>query len=385
MPIEKMIGEKRVAAVLRPLCSHPTWIAVDTGQFRKNLAAVRKKIGRRLFCLPVKANAYGHGLCQIAKIAEEAGVDSLGVSCLKEAVELRLAGISIPILIFGAIHEDQIADLIDFELEFAISSKYKAELVWKKWGALARKCKVHIEVDTGMRRTGVRPDSALELLAFVENLRCFEPVGIYSHLATSDTPNDPNTWAQIAAFKTLTDQIKGRGLICHLANSGGVAYYPDSYFDMVRPGLLCYGYFPDGGHDPAGEILPCFSLHAKVSYFKVVGAGEGISYGHTYRTREETRIITVPIGHGDGYRRSLAKSASVLIRGERFPIAGAICMDQFMVDVGKKEVYVGDEVVLIGKQGKEEITLWEIAHHAGSIPHEMLCVFNDRIPRIYQP
>ncbi len=176
---------------------------------------------------------------------------------------------------------------------------------------------------------------------------------------------------------------KEKGVICHLANSGGVAYYPDSYFDMVRPGLLAYGYYPDGKADPTSGIAPSLSLKAKISYFKVVQKGAGVSYGHVYRTKDEARIVTVPVGYGDGYRRSLSKSASVLIRGERFSIAGAICMDQFMVDIGKKEVYVGEEVVLIGKQGSEEISLFEVARHADSIPHEILSLFNDRLARLY--
>jgi len=382
-PMKQKIDPTRVVSQLRPLCAHPAWIEIDTAQLRQNLAAVRARIGSRLFCFPVKANAYGHGLCKIAEIACGAGVDSLGVSCLKEAAELRLHGISLPIIIFGAIHEDQIEDLIEFDLEFSISSKYKAELVSKACGKIAKKCRIHIEVDTGMRRTGVRPESALPLLSYVENLGCFEVAGVYSHLATADSPGDPFALQQIETFAALRKKAEGRGGVWHLANSGGVAHYPGSYFDMVRPGLLCYGYFPDGGMDPSGKIAPAFSLKAKVSYFKVVPQGAGISYGHRYRAKEETRIATVPVGHGDGYRRSLSNGGSVLIRGSRFPIAGTICMDQFMVDIGKKEAYVGDEAVLIGKQGKEEIPLWELSRLAGSVPHEMLCAFNDRLPRLY--
>ena len=372
----------RVCSAVRPLCAHPAWVEIDTAQFKKNLAAVRKRIGSRLFCLPVKANGYGHGLCQIAKIAEDAGVDYLGVACLKEAAELRLNGISLPILIFGAIHEDQIEDLLILDLEFTISSKYKAQLVSQKCAPLGRKCRVHLEIDTGMRRTGVRPENALELLAFVESLKCFEVVGIYSHLATADKPRDPFAIQQIETFSALADQVARLGILSHLANSGGVAYYPGSYFNMVRPGLLCYGYFPDGQGDPFKEILPCMSLKAKISYFKVVAQDVGISYGHTYRTKGESRIVTVPIGYGDGYRKSFSYG-EVLIRGKRFPIAGAICMDQFMVDVGEKEAYVGDEVVLIGKQGNEEISLWELSHLTGSIPHEMLSMLSDRLPRLF--
>jgi alanine racemase len=365
--------------MIRTLSSHPAWIEVDVAQFKKNLAAIRKRIGNRLFCLPVKANAYGHGLVPMAKIAEAAGVDSLGVSCLQEGAELRRGGISIPIVIFGAIHENQIDDLIEFDLEFSISSHYKAELVARS----GRKCKIHLEIDTGMRRTGIRPENALSLLNAIDKLGCFETKGVYSHLATADLPGDPFALSQVKALQSLQHQIGKRGIAFHLANSGGVAHYPESYFDMVRPGLLSYGYFPDGREDPKGEIKPCLSLKAKVSYFKVVSEGAGISYGHLYRADKMTRIVTIPLGYGDGYRRSFYKHGSVLIRGKKFAVAGAICMDQFMVDLGDGEAYVGDEVVLIGKQGGEEITLWELARISGSIAHEILVAFNDRLPRIY--
>ena len=365
-----------------PTCSHPAWIEIDTEQFKKNLAAIRKKVGSRLVCLPVKANAYGHGLLAMAKIAEAEGIDSLGVSCLQEGAELRLQGISIPIVIFGAIHENQIEDLIAYDLQFSISSRYKAELVSKLKGRPSRRYKIHLEVDTGMQRTGVRPESAISLLSTIDKLGCFDVVGIYSHLATADSPNDSFALRQIETFQNLQNQMGKGGVIWHLANSGGVVHYPASYFDMVRPGLLSYGYFPDGKTDD--EIRPCLSLKAKVSYFKVVLQGSGISYGHLYRADKMTRVATIPLGYGDGYRRALYKKGSVLIRNKRFPIAGAICMDQFMVDLGDGEAFVGDEVVLIGRQGDEEISLWDLAKTSDAIAHEMLVAFNDRLPRLYR-
>ncbi|HSX38359.1 MAG TPA: alanine racemase [Chlamydiales bacterium] len=363
-------------------CSiHPAWIEIDTFQFRKNLKAIRKMIGSCLLCLPIKANAYGHGALTMAKIAEEEKVDCLGVSCVKEGIRLRKAGIAIPIVVFGAIHEDQIVESAIFDLEISISSRYKAELVAKKYARLDRKCTVHIEVDTGMQRTGVRPDTLFSLIFLIKNAGCFEIKGLYSHLATADCPNDPTALRQIEIFGSLANELRGSGVICHLANSGGVAFYPDSYFDMVRPGLLSYGYAFD---EKTEEIRPCLSLKAKVSYFKVVQKERGISYGHTYLTQDETRIATIPVGYGDGYRRSLSNLGSVLIRGKRFPIAGAICMDQFMVDIGKEEAYVGDEAVLIGKQGDEEITLWELARCSNTILHEMLVSFNERLEYFYR-
>ena len=242
------------------LSSHPSWIEINRDQFKKNLASIRKRIGKRLFCLPVKANGYGHGAYLISKIAEEEGIDYLGVSCLKEALELRLAGVHLPILVFGAIHELQLKDLIEFELEFSISSLYKANLVAQKCAHLKKKCRVHVEIDTGMHRTGVRPESAFELISFLSKHPCFEIVGIYSHLATADHPNDPFALHQIRSFLSLKKQMGDVPWIWHLANSGGALHYPESHLDMVRAGLISYGYFPNGQEDPLKEICPVLTL-----------------------------------------------------------------------------------------------------------------------------
>jgi alanine racemase len=210
---------------------------------------------------------------------------------------------------------------------------------------------------------------------------CFLIRGIYSHLATADGPGHPFVARQIEAFEQLRQKIGTEDLLWHLANSGGVIFYPESHFDMVRPGLLSYGLFPDGSEED--EISPFFSLKARISYFKVVSQGQGISYGHMYHTQEQTRILTVPVGYGDGYCRSLTNRTSVLIRGRRYPAAGRICMDQFMVDIGKQEAYVGDVATLIGRDGTEEISIWDLAKLTESDPREILCRFNERIPRFY--
>jgi alanine racemase len=359
--------------------SHPSWIEINLEQFRENLTLIRQKIGDRLLCLPVKANAYGHGLVRMALAAQEFGVDMIAVSCLQEGVDLRLAGVTRPILVLGAIHEGQIDQLINFQLEFSISSKFKADLVAKKQHK--KPCRVHLEVDTGMHRTGMRSETALALYLEMKTQACFEIAGIYSHLATADEPNHPFVEKQIEAFNALKQQINDPSIIWHLANSGGVYFYPDSYFDMVRPGLLCYGLTPNGVEDPL--IRPFFSLKARLSYFKVVSAGQGISYGHLYTTKTQTRIVTIPVGYGDGYCRSLSNQSSVLIRGKSYPTAGRICMDQFMVDIGGDEAYVGEESTLIGTQGCNTISLWDLAKKATTDPREILCRFNERIPRIY--
>jgi len=365
---------------------HPAWIEINLAQFKQNLRTIQAWIGDRKLCLPVKANAYGHGLVPIARAAVEAGVDYLAVSCLQEGALLRQAGITSPILVLGAIHEEQLRELIENRLEFTLSSLYKAELTARHCRALNLPCKVHVEVDTGMQRTGVRPATAAALLTFLYASPHIEVVGVYSHLATADQPNDPFALAQIRTFRDFVarEVLKdGRKPLVHLANSGGVCFYPDSHLDMVRPGLLAFGYFPSPVGKPLADLAPFFEVKARLSYFKVVAKGEGISYGHTHTTPRDTRIVTVPVGYGDGYRRALSNRAGVLLRGRRYPLVGRVCMDQFMVDIGQDEAFVGETATLIGRDGEAEVSLAEISALCDTIPYEILCGFNDRLPRLY--
>jgi alanine racemase len=364
--------------------SHPAWVEVNLNQFKRNIAYIRQHIGHTRLCLPVKANAYGHGLVAIARAADEAGVDYFAVAHLQEGALLRQANIRKPILVLGAIHEEQIKALLDNELELSIASLYKAQLVAKECEKENRRCKVHVEIDTGMQRTGVRLTTAIDLLNYLYATPCFEVVGVYSHLVTTNDPLDDNTRRQIAAFQHfVTSYIKPKDkkILCHLANSGAVCHFPDAYLDMVRPGLLSFGYYSSPLPANLAKIQPFFSVKAKIAYFKVVEKNQGIGYDHTYTTTADSRIVTVPVGYGDGYRRVLSNRGTVLIRGRRYPIVGTICMDQFMVNIGQDEAYVGEEVVLIGKQGNAEIKLTEVADLCDSIPYEILCGFNDRLPR----
>lgn len=363
---------------------HPTWIEVDLKQLQANIKIIREVIGNRLFLLPIKANAYGLGLVPIAKAALEAKVDYLGVAFASEAIELRKSGISAKILVFGAILEEQIEKLIRYDVEFTLCSFLKAELVEKVCNDLKKTCRVHLEVDTGMARTGMRPDTAETLFQKLKDHKYIKVVGVYSHLATSDEKDSPISLLQMKAFDLLMKKIDpDKQLISHLSNSGAIENYLEEGFlrEMVRPGLLTFGYPKSVSF--AEKIKPCFSLKSRVSFFKVVSSDTGISYGHTHKTKMQTRIITIPIGYGDGYRRILSNKASVLIRGKRYPIVGSICMDQLMVDIGNDEAYVGDEVVLIGKMGTEEISLEEIADLLQSVPYEVFSSFTSRIPRVY--
>ncbi|MEI6055488.1 MAG: alanine racemase [Lentisphaerota bacterium] len=367
---------------------HPTTILINSDIFKSNLRAIRQSVGPDVkICLPIKANAYGHGIKGISKLAEPF-VDYLAVACLNEGALLRNIGIEKPILVLGAIDEEQIPGLIQNDLEITISSLYKAKLVSDFCQKLGRVCKVHIKVDTGMNRIGIKAKNAHSLIDFVLADHRLELIGIYSHLAESEEADRSFTFSQIDEFRKVTNYAKSRktDINCHLANSGALCYFPESYFDMIRPGIISYGYFPGEKITtaPLNQIKPCFTLKTKVSYFKAIEQGEFVSYNRKYKADSLTRIVTLPIGYGDGYRRALSNRGGVLIKNNKYPIAGNICMDMTMADIGSNgTAFVGDEVVLIGRQGDHEIKLEEVASLCGTICYEILCGFNERIPRIY--
>lgn len=367
---------------------HPTTIVIDSENFKNNLRAIRQSVVEKVkICLPVKANAYGHGIEGISKLAEPF-VDYLAVACLNEGASLRNIGIEKPILVLGAIDEEQIPGLIKNNLEITISSLFKAKLVSDFCHKIRATCKVHIKIDTGMNRIGIKTGNAPSLIDFVLSEKSLELIGIYSHLVESENEDKSFTLAQIEMFYKTVNYVKSKkpDLICHLANSGGLCYFPKSYFDMVRPGILSYGYFPGEKitTSPLSQIKPCFTLKTKVTYFKAIEKGEFVSYNRRYKADTLTRIATLPIGYGDGYRRVLTNKGNALIRNNKYQIAGTVCMDMTMVNLGSNgTAYVGDEAVLIGKQGSKEISLEEVAKMCDTICYEILCSFNDRIPRIY--
>lgn len=373
--------------------NHNTIIEIDSKQFIRNLKIIRNHLetlnNNSLFCLPVKANAYGHDLINIAKISENY-IDYFGVSCLSEGIALRNNNITKPILVFGAFSHEQIEDLISHNLDITISSLYKMEIVAEYLASKNLTARVHIKIDTGMNRIGVRPENAIHLIERVLENSNFNLIGIYSHLACADDNSQKNTTInQIESFKKVIDftRKKKPNVICHIANSGALLNFPESYFDMIRPGILSYGYYPTSNNIPQtlNNIKPCFTLKSKVVYFKVVAKNQGISYNHTYFTKEQTRIVTLPIGYGDGYRRALSNKGQVIIRGKKHNIAGTICMDMLMVDIGnKEEAFIDDEVILIGSQQNQIITLEEVAKLCNTITYEILVSFTDRIPRIFK-
>ncbi len=364
----------------------PTVAKINLSHLSHNLEIIKQQVNGSKIMAIVKANAYGHGLVPVAKHLIQQGVEQFGVAFLEEGITLRKAGIRVPILVLGGILNTQIQHFLDFDLEITVSSIDKLRQVEEVAAAKKKKAVIHLKIDTGMERLGVHSYSAGPFIeAAVLSKQCFVK-GIYSHLACADDPNSPMTLEQMERFSEMLLHFQRLGVstpLRHLANSGGVLHFTQTHLDMVRPGIILYGIYPDMASHRILDLKPVLSLCSRVVYFKVVQPGRPISYGATWQSDHMIRVVTVPIGYGDGYCRSLSNCGDVLIGGKRYPIVGRVCMDQFMVNLENGSAYNGDEVILIGIQNGEQITVEEMAEKAGTIPYEILTRFNNRIPRVY--
>ena len=368
-----------------PFHQRPTHIEVDLDAFAHNHAAIRARVGVPVMGI-VKANGYGHGLVPMAAALERQGVEQIGVAFVEEGIALRNAGIRTPILVLGGIFGPQVAQYLDHDLEITVSSLDKLRQVEAAAEARGQRAVVHLKIDTGMERIGVHSYSSAPFIeAAAASVWC-RIKGVYSHLACADDPASPMTDLQLTRFLEACahfECIDAPMPIRHLANSGGVLHFPETWLDMVRPGIILYGVLPDPASRRTIDLRPVMSLTSQVVYFKVIPEGATVSYGATWQADQQTRIVTVPIGYGDGWPRALSSTGEVLIRGHRYPIVGRVCMDQFMVDVGSGSAWNEDEVVLIGRQDEAAISAEEVAARIGTIPYELLVGLNERIPRHY--
>ena len=368
-----------------PFLERPTRIEVDLDAFAHNHAAIRSRVGVPVMGI-VKANGYGHGLVQMAQALERQGVEQIGVAFVEEGIALRTAGIRTPILVLGGIFGPQVSHYLDHHLEITVSSLDKLRQVEAAAEARGQRAVVHLKIDTGMERIGVHSYSSAAFIEAAAASRWCEIKGVYSHLACADDPASPMTNQQLERFLEACAHFERIGApmpIRHLANSGGVLHFPETWLDMVRPGIILYGVLPDPASQSTIDLRPVLSLKSQVVYFKVIRDGATVSYGATWRAEHQTRIVTVPIGYGDGWPRALSSTGHVLIRGQQYPMVGRVCMDQFMVDIGLASAWNEDEVVLIGRQGDALITAEDVATRIGTIPYELLVGLNERIPRHY--
>ncbi len=332
----------------------------------------------------VKANAYGHGLENAAQALADEGVAYFGVGFLEEGIELRQIGVTTPILVLGGVVGYQAGLFLEYNLDLTVSSPALARRVAEEVRKSGRRARVHLKIDTGMGRIGFNWAAAAVFIDEALSLPELDVVGIYSHLATADDEDGSFTQEQINRFNHALSGLPSmeKPLLRHISNSGALFQHPQGLFDLVRLGISLYGCNPNGLTPPV-HLRPVMSLMSEVVFVKRVAESTPVSYGCTWRAPRETTLATVPIGYGDGYPRALSNKGFVLIRGQRLPVVGRVCMDQLMVDCGELRVEVGDPVTLIGSQGNERISAEEVAHWLDTIPYEVTTQISARVPRVF--
>ena len=368
----------------------PTWIEVDLNAIKHNFLHIRKSVSKDTAILvPVKANAYGHGILEVATTLVTSGVDYLGVGTTDEGVLLRRKGFKIPILVLGSIIPSEIEAIVKYNITQTVGDIELARKINNYCKKLGKKQKVHIKIDIGMGRIGIWHEEAMDLISAISKLKYIEVEGVFTHLSSADE-DKALTNKQIDDFKRLISKIEDNKLNIrykHMANSTASIDYKESHLNLIRPGLMVYGLYPRKVKSNSRiSLKPALSLKSRVVFIKEVPPGRRISYGGTHTTKSYTDIATIPIGYGDGLNRTLSNVGSVLINKKQAPIVGRVCMDSIMVDLGKdSKVKIGDEVVLIGSQGSKSISIEKIADTCKTIPYEVACWFDKRIPYKYTP
>ncbi|MGM0501464.1 MAG: alanine racemase [Bacillota bacterium] len=364
-----------------------TWAKIELDAVEHNLQQVKNKLEANSDIIAVvKANAYGHGAVKIAQKVIEVGVDMLAVATVEEGIELRQEGINESILVLGTLLEEQIQEVIKYNLTPVMYTLNFAKKAAKITQQLGQKITVHVAVDTGMGRIGIlaanRPAAKIKAIA---SLRSLNVEGVFTHFAVADEDR-AYTKEQLKIFNGILDNLKAEGIeipMIHAANSAAVINFPEAHYNRVRLGIALYGLPPAPDLAQELDLKPVLSWKAHVVHVKTVTANTNISYGCTYITDTETKVATLAVGYYDGYDRRLSNQAEVLINGQRAPVIGRVCMDQIMVDVSNMEVKKGDVATLIGQDGEEKITAQELADQIGTINYEVVSRIGPRVKRIF--
>jgi len=356
-----------------------------------NIKQIKNRVGKTVKIMGVvKANAYGHGIIEVSKYISQTNqfVDYLGVAIIEEAILLRENNITCPILVFTSPFEYQAEEYVKYNIEPAVSNIKIAQFLENVAATNNIKIPIHVKVDTGMGRLGIDIKSAAAFVKELVKYEHLETKALFSHFASSDEKDKTfariqlNKFKELKVFLTQVEEMKIP--LFHFANSAAILDIEDSYFDMVRPGISMYGYYPSHETTESLDLKPALSLKSKISFVKTVDANTSISYNRRYFTQSKTKIITVPIGYADGLYRQLTNKGYMLIKDNKFKISGTVCMDQIMIDIGTSlNVKEGDDVIIIGEDNNTKITAWDIADIVETIPYEVCCSISNRVPRVY--
>jgi len=367
----------------------PTWVEINLDAIAKNVRNIKKLIGEKKELMAVvKGNAYGHDVLEVSSVVLDNGANRLAVARLEEGILLREAGITVPILVLGLTLKEQAELLVLYDITPAVSEYEMLEKLSKSAIKMNKIAKIHLKVDTGMGRIGIFPQEVLGFIKKVKSLKNVEIEGIFTHFSVADEKDKAYTENQFKKFNKVLIDIKREGInisIKHVGNSATLLDLPHMWLDMLRPGISIYGLYPSPEVKKTIDLIPAQEFKTRIIFLKELPAGESIGYGRTYITKRRTLVASLPVGYADGYNRLLSNQGEVLVRGNRVPIIGRICMDQCMIDVTKlPQVEAGDEVVLWGKQGDEVISVEEIAQKIGTINYEIVHMPDKkRVPKLF--
>jgi alanine racemase len=367
-----------------------TQAVININNLQKNYINIRKKVNGSKVMAVVKADAYGHNVKFVTDALnrlDHQKPEYYAVATVDEGVELRKLKIKQPILIFDPVDDEQAFNYLKYDLIPAVftDNHLKILLTEKRKAKFRNKIKVHVKVDTGMNRLGVDYNKADSFISKLSKDKNFLIDGIFTHFATSDVKDSNYARLQIKRFNTLIATLKKKNInygLVHAANSGAIIDFPEAYYDMVRPGISLYGYYPSHQTSESIKLYPVLSLISKVSTVKKINAGETVSYSRRFKAKKSTKIISVPIGYADGFPRGLTNKARCLIKGKFYNQIGTVTMDRIMFDVGNDKINVDDDVILLGKSGKHFIDAWDWSDKLNTIPYEITCGISKRVPRI---
>ena len=365
-----------------------TWAEIDIAAITANAHELKRLAGAAHLLAVVKADGYGHGSVPAARAALAGGATWLGVALVEEGEVLRRSGIAAPVLVLSEPRPSAMGQVVACDLRPTVYTSEGIEAAAKAAIGLPSPLRVHVKVDTGMHRVGATPEAAIELAQAVAACPELHLEGLYTHLAVADEPDrDDDTAAQVATLRQVADVLAATGVradLLHAANSAGVLAHPDAHLDLVRCGIALYGLAPAPALTGLADLHPALELKAEVSFVKPLAAGQAVSYGLSWSAPADTVVATVPIGYADGVPRSYgARGGQVLVGGRRCPVVGTVTMDQLLVDCGAGATTTpGDECILIGHQGDEEVTAWEWAERVGTIAYEVVCGLSARVPRL---